>query len=270
MMADVKQAHKHQMFRATLPAIMVIVVVHFCCTQMMGPPNTEKGPEMILRSAMAAAQLGGISANLYVWTIDDDDRAHLMLVRLNEINTVLASVGFVVYTNWLAATGDLSSFTISQWSVAQVGGLFGLAAFIVNLMVFPEASRRRLLAYVSIAAVLEPTFTPLPQPTQALFFSGAWMAGELCGRQFYGALLKVYMRQEVDKAQLLQQALRAIEHSRHIESERREQLIAMKSREGKRLKQWATQGSPPRPSPAGPLPLGGLTTIADDSRQNDY
>ena len=260
MMADIKQAHKHQMFRVMLPAIMVIVAVHFFITGVMPQPfAATESPETFLRNGVKAIHIFGFSAYLYVWRIDDDERAHRMLVRLNEINTLLASAAFVVYLNWLAATGGLSSFTLSPYSLAQVGAFFCLCSFITNIFVFPDACRWRLLLYVSVALAFEPTFTPLPQPMQALYFIGAWMAGELSGRVCYRALLQLYMRQEVEKAQLLQQAHQAIEHSRHIESERREQLIAMKSREGKQQTQRARRGNHPRSSP------GGLTPIVDES-----
>ena len=94
----------------------------------------------------------------------------------------------------------------------------------------PHVLAHPVLLLKHTVLLLEPTFSPIPQPLQGLFLVAAWGVGELVGRLCYRALLDVYIRQEAEMAGLREQVNLAMEHSYHVENERREQLIRVKSK----------------------------------------
>ena len=226
--ADIKEAHKHRQVRALMPPFMAIVGVSFCSVLLS--ESNESEHVLSLRAVILAVHIVGLAIYGYVYTIADDARAHRVLVQSNETNTVLGAVSCFLYLRWHAANGTLSSVSISMWELEQTAGFFTLAAALTNLLVFPAASRVRMFAVVTTVLLLEPTFSPILQPLQGLFLVAAWGVGELVGRLCYRALLDVYIRQEAEMAGLREQVNLAMEHSYHVENERREQLIRVKSK----------------------------------------
>lgn len=227
VLPGVVEAHKYRLVRALIPVIMAVLGVHLCCTFL--PLRGSSEHETRMRMASSAVHISGLAIYGYVCTIADDVKAHRLVVWLNEINCIVTACCAPVYLHWHHFNGTISSITVSDWAFAQLCGTFVLIAFTTNMLCFPLANRKRLYAVCALALMVEPTFSPIPQPLQGLILVAAGAVGELLGRFCCNALLAVYRDQEMayqmEKARLCEQLNLATHHSFEVENQRREQLI---------------------------------------------
>ena len=255
-------------FRACVPACITLSALHVfshVVTLMVNPPEMSW-------AHLVAQTLTGVFALLshaYSHRIEDDQAAHATFVLLNELNVVWITSFAIWFLHQKKLKGEsiITSLPLyDSWLVGIEGFVFFAVTFAMHLLVFPRASRIRIILCIMIATITPwffsvPSWTALGQPRETLFFAAVLFAGDLVGRTASRALRQMFLtevkrrekeraelvallessgtmeqvkREQLlveEKAQLERRLADATDHATALEQARREQLVASKQRD---------------------------------------